>query len=61
MTREYTIVDFWLQVLAFAVSTLGIHFGLGVVWGWSAFWGFILALFGYVLIVIVLDGDGSIW
>ena len=43
------------------ISAAGFYFGLG--WAlWLAFVvGFVLALFGTAVIVLVLDGDGDPW
>lgn len=43
------------------VSTLGLHFGLAQSWPIAALIGVVLALLGRVVIVVVFDGDGSIW
>lgn len=61
MTREPTVVDVVVFLLIFAVSSLGLHFGLLWVWPLALVVAFVLALFGVVVLVIVFDGDGDIW
>jgi hypothetical protein len=48
-------------IVLFVIGTLSLHFGLGVMLVLAAIIGAILATLGCLLVVVVLDGDGSLW
>lgn len=50
-----------LTIILAAITTAGLHFGLGLVLWLAALIGIVLALLGCVVFVLVFDGDGLPW